>query len=378
MKRDDMKAYKVALVHDWLMTMGGAEGVLDAIYEIYPADIFTLICDYNAIKKMSFQQAKINTSFIQSLPFAKKHYRKYLPLMPFAIEGFDLSEYDIIISSSHAVAKGVITNSNQLHISYMHTPIRYAWDMYHLYLKQSGFKKGIKGLLAKMILHYIRIWDVGSINRVDYLIANSNYIKKRIWKVYKRDAEVIYPPVDVLSFDFRQKKEDYFITVSRMVPYKRIDLIVSAFSRLPDLKLMVIGDGPDMNKIKSIASKNVEFLGWLKHDELKKYMQTARCLVFAAEEDFGIVPVEAQACGCPVISYAKGGTLETVVNGKTGIYFYKQDVDSLINTVRYFLEIEDRFDPELIRRHSENFSKEIFKERFRDFIEDKIKRHLGE
>lgn len=372
-----MKDYKIALIHDWLMTMGGAEGVLDSIYELYPSDIYTLISDKASLKGTTFEDANIDTSFIQSLPFAKRHYRKYLLFMPMAIEGFDLSGYDVIISSSHAVAKGVITTSNQLHISYIHTPIRYAWDMYHLYLNESKLNKGLKGLIAKMILHYIRMWDVNSTNRVDYLIANSNYIKKRIWNVYRREAEVIYPPVNISSFDYHHKKDTYFITVSRMVPYKRIDLIVSAFSHLPELKLLVIGDGPDMKKIRANASKNIEFLGWLPHDKLRSYMQSARCFVFAAEEDFGIVPVEAQACGCPVIAFAKGGALETVINGQTGIFFYNQTVESLIQAIRYFINVEDRFDPKVIRKNAEGFSRDVFKERIKTFVDDKIKRFFS-
>ncbi|WP_029522921.1 glycosyltransferase family 4 protein [Persephonella sp. KM09-Lau-8] len=364
---------KIALVHDWLTTIAGAEKVLEAIYEIYPADIYTLVKDENNLKDTIFEVAKIETSFIQKLPKAKIKYRNYLPLFPIAIEQFNLSNYDVIISSSHAVAKGVLTNPNQLHISYIHTPIRYAWDLYHQYLKESNLNKGIKGWIAKYFLHKIRIWDYTTANRPDYYVANSKYIAKRIKKIYGKESTVIYPPVDVDKFELYTKKENFYLTASRMVPYKKIDLIVEAFSKMPDKKLVVIGDGPDFDKIKKKASKNVELLGYQPFDILKDYMRRAKAFIFAAEEDFGIAPVEAQACGTPVIAFGKGGVTETVIENETGIFFYKQAVDNLVDAIKNFEKLEDNFDFKEIRRNAERFSKKRFKEEFKSFVEKKAK-----
>lgn len=368
---------KIALVHDWLITLAGAEKVLEKIYELYPSPIYTLVKNEKNLKGSIFENAKIITSFIQKLPKAKTKYKNYLPLFPLAIEQFDLSEYDVIISSSHAVAKGVLTNSNQLHISYVHTPIRYVWDLYHDYLKESSLNKGLKGLIAKFILHYIRIWDASTANRVDYYIANSKYIARRIKKIYRKDAVVIYPPVDVEKFEVWVKKENFYLTASRMVPYKKINLIVKAFSQIPDKKLVVIGDGPDFKKVKSKASKNVELLGYQPFEVLKDYMQRAKAFVFAAEEDFGIIPVEAQACGTPVIAYGKGGVLETIIENKTGIFFKEQTVESLIQAIKDFERKENIFDPYEIRKNAERFRKERFKEEFKSFVEDKIEKFFG-
>ncbi len=364
---------KIALVHDWLVNFAGAERALEAIYELFPADIYTLLKDEDALKGTLFERANIFTSFIQSFPKAKTKYRNYLPFFPFAIEQFDLSGYDIVISSSHAVAKGVLTNSNQVHICYCYTPIRYAWDLYYQYLKEANLERGIKGFLAKIVLHYIRIWDQTTANRVDHFIAISNYIARRIKKIYGKDSKVIYPPVDTESFELFTKKEDFYLTVSRMVPYKKVDIIVEAFKSMPDKKLVVIGDGPDFEKIKKIASnsKNIELLGYQKSPVVREYMQKAKAFIFAADEDFGIVPVEAQSCGTPVIAYAKGGSLETVLENKTGVFFYEQTKASLIDALKRFEKIE--FDPYLIRQNALRFSKERFKKEFKDFVESVIK-----
>ncbi|MCD6254744.1 MAG: glycosyltransferase family 4 protein [Deltaproteobacteria bacterium] len=361
---------RTAIVHDWLVTLAGAERVLEAIYEIYPSPIFTLVADRKALKDSIFRDARIHTSFIQRFPKAKEKYRNYLPLFPLAIEQFDLSDYDLIISSSYAVAKGVITNSNQVHICYCHTPIRYAWDMYHLYLRQSGLdKKIIKGLIAKIILHYMRLWDYATSNRVDYFLANSKYTARRIKRVYGRDATVIYPPVEVDRFEVNTKKEDFYLTVSRIVPYKRVDIIIDAFSQIKDRRLIVIGDGPDLKKIKGRANKNIEFLGRQPFDIVKDYMRRARALVFCAEEEFGIVPVEAQACGTPVIALGRGGVRETVIENKTGIFFYGQSPKDIIEAIKAFERKEDRFDPYEIRKNVEFFSKKRFKRELKEFIE---------
>jgi len=244
--------------------------------------------------------------------------------MPLAIEQLDVSKHDIILSSSHAVAKGVLTGPDQLHISYVHSPIRYAWDLQHQYLREAGLNKGLKAQAARWLLHKIRMWDYRTANGVDHFVANSQFIARRIKKVYGRTADVIYPPVDVDRFTLNENKDNYYFTASRMVPYKRIDLIVEAFSQMPDRKLVVIGDGSEMSKIKSKATKNVEILGYQPNHVMQEHMQKAKAFVFAAEEDFGITPVEAQACGTPVIAFGKGGSLETVrpfgVDNPTGLF----------------------------------------------------------
>ena len=368
---------KKALVHDWFSVYAGAERCIESFTNIWDDfDVYSLIDFLNDKDREIILKGKYaNTSFIQKLPFAKKKYRNYLPLFPFAIEQFDLSEYDLILSSSHAVAKGVLTNSNQLHICYMHTPIRYAWDLYFQYLKESNLDKGLKGLLAKYFLHKIRLWDISTVNRVDYYIANSKYIAKRIKKVYGKDADVIYPPVDVDRFEFNDKKEDFYLTASRLVPYKKIDLIVKTFSEMPDKKLVVIGDGPDMKKIKSFATKNIEILGYQSFEVLQDYMRRAKAFVFAAEEDFGIIPVEAQACGTPVIAFNKGGVTETVIKDKTGVFFDYQNEVSLKEAIILFEQKE--WDYKFIREHSKKFSRDRFEKEIKNYVEEKYIRFKG-
>ncbi|MHA1230900.1 MAG: glycosyltransferase family 4 protein [Candidatus Helarchaeota archaeon] len=368
---------KVALVHDWITTIGGAEKVLEVIYNLYPAPIFTLVTNRDKLRGSAFEKAEIFTSFIQKLPKVEKKYRNYLLFFPLAIEQFDLSEYDMIISSSACVAKGVLIRADQLHICYCHTPVRYAWDLYHQYLDGAGLLKGIKGFVAKLILHYIRIWDFATASRVNYFVANSKYIARRIKKIYGRDSEVIYPPVDVDKFEVCTRKEDFYLTVSRMVPYKKIDLIVETFARLPDKRLIVIGDGPDFEKIKRKAGKNVELLGYQPFGVLKNCMQRAKAFIFSAEEDFGIVPVEAQACGTPVIAYGKGGATETVIEEETGLFFKEQSVGSLIEAIRKFETMEDKFDCGIIRKNAERFSRERFKKEFKEFVDGKIEEFFG-
>lgn len=353
---------KTAIVHDWFMTPGGAEKVVDAIYDIFPSPIYTLIKQ----DLPCYRDKQIITSFLQKLPGKIRHYRKYLPFFPLVVEQFDLSEYDVIISSSHCVAKGVITNVDQLHICYCHTPMRYAWDLYHHYLKQSGLKKGIKGILAKLLFHYLRNWDQKSSYRVDEFIANSNYIARRIKKIYRRDATVIYPPVDVDRFTLGTVKKEYYVTASRMVLYKKIDLIVEAFSKMEEKTLIVIGDGPDYKKIKKYANKNIRFLGRVDDDILKSYLQEAKGFVFAAIEDFGILPVEAQLCGTPVIAFNKGGAKETV---KSGGFFDKQTVTSLIGAIERFEN--ETFDPKVVREKVLFFNRQRFQNEFKDFVEKK-------
>ncbi len=292
--------------------------------------------------------------------------------MPLAIEQLDLSEYDLIISSSHAVAKGVITNANQLHICYCHSPIRYAWDLYHQYMQESGLNRGLKGKIAKLVLHYMRIWDYTTANRVDYFVANSQYIARRIRKVYNKEATVIYPPVDVDSFTMFPDKEDFYFTASRFVPYKKIDLIVEAFSLLPDKKLIVIGDGPDFNKVKAKATANVSLLGYQSFQVLKDHLQRAKAFVFAAEEDFGIIPVEAQACGTPVIAFGRGGACETVIDGVTGILYKEQTVKSLTDAIKKFDQNAALLEAAVIRENAEKFSAVTFRNKINKFIQHKL------
>jgi glycosyltransferase involved in cell wall biosynthesis len=328
------------------------------------------------------QDKTVRTSFLQHLPFVKHKYRSYLPLMPIAVEQFDLSSYDLILSSSHSVAKGVLTTSNQIHICYCHTPMRYAWDLYHQYLREAGLDKGIKGRMAQIILHYIRMWDYTAAQRVDYFIANSKFIASRIKKNYNREAVVIYPPIDTDKYQLCSQKDDYYVTASRLVPYKKVDLIVEAFSRMPDKKLVVIGDGPDLSKVKSKASKNIELLGYQQDSALCEYLQKAKAFVFAAEEDFGILPVEAQACGTPVIAYGKGGVVETVNpfpmrddknrdtdKKPTGVFFDEQTIASLSDAVFRFEKLTDRFDCRDIRKNAEQFGKGRFKKEFKTYVD---------
>lgn len=299
----------VGLVADWLVTYAGSEKVIAEFIKLFPqSDLYSVIDFLSDESRSRFMNKRAKTTFIQKLPKAKSNYQRYLPFMPLAIEQLDVSKHEIILSSSHAVAKGVLTGPDQLHISYVHSPIRYAWDLQHQYLREVGLDKGIKSYIARMLLHKIRLWDCRTANGVDHFIANSQFIARRIKKVYGRDADVIYPPVDVNRFELNFNKEDYFFTASRLVPYKRIDLIVEAFSEMPNRKLVVIGDGPEMQKIKSKAKTNIEILGYQPDSVMQEYMRNAKAFVFAAEEDFGIIPVEAQACGTPVIAFGKGGT----------------------------------------------------------------------
>ncbi|MDE2076547.1 MAG: glycosyltransferase family 4 protein [Burkholderiales bacterium] len=359
---------RVALVHDWLVVYAGAEKVLEQMLEIWPeADVFALV-DFVPEKDRAFLKGKkVITTFIQKLPFARTKYRAYLPVMPLAIEQLDLSGYDLVVSSSHAVAKGVLTSPSQVHVSYVHSPIRYAWDLQHQYLRESGLTKGFKSFMARALLHYIRLWDLRTANGVDVMVANSKFVGKRIRKVYGRDAEVVYPPVDTTHFTLRPDKEEFYLTASRMVPYKMIPAIVEAFALMPDKKLVVIGDGPEMARIRAVAGSNVQILGHQPFATLKDHMQRAKAFVFAAEEDFGITPVEAQACGTPVIAYGRGGALETVrglgvVDAQaTGAFFYEQTPEAIAQAVRQFDEQARSISAIDCRANAEKFSIDNFK-----------------
>ncbi len=367
---------KKALVHDWFKDFAGAEKCVESFTNIWDDfEVYSLI-DFLSDKdrEIILKGKKANTSFIQNLPFSKSKYRNYLPLFPLAIEQFDLTEYEVIISSSHAVAKGVLTRPDQLHISYVYSPIRYAWDLHFQYLRESGLNKGFKGWLAKYFLHKIRLWDVSTANRVDHYIAISHYIAKRIEKIYGKKADVIYPPVDTTSFTIGDTTENYYVTSSRMVPYKKIDLIVEALSQTSH-KLIVIGTGPDWEKIKAKAGKNIELVGYQSFEEMKRIIQKAKAYIFAAEEDFGIAPIEAQACGIPVVAYGKGATLETIIGNfdkieatDTGIFFKEQTVDSLLGAIEMFEREGGIFDKHIIRNNALRFSKERFEKEFEDKV----------
>ena len=368
-----MQELNVGIVADWIITYAGSEKVVAEFLDVFPeAALYSVVDFLSSENKSHFKNKNITTTFIQNFPFARKKYQSYLPFMPLAIEQLDVSKHDVILSSSHAVAKGVLTGPDQLHISYIHSPIRYAWDLQHQYLRESNLHKGFKGLLAKWILHNIRIWDCRTSNGVDHFIANSKFIARRIKKVYGRNADVIYPPVDVERFTLNENKEQYYFTASRFVPYKRIDLIVEAFSHMKDKKLVVIGDGPEMNKIKAKATSNIEILGYQSNSVMVDYMRNARAFVFAAEEDFGITPVEAQSCGTPVIAYGKGGALETIrpigVEKATGVFFYNQDVKSIIDSVNFFEQHSDEIILSDCRLNALKFSEQRFKEEIKEYV----------
>lgn len=362
---------KKALIHDWYYVNGGAEKVIKSFNSIWDDFDHYALVDFlnNNDRETILNGKKVTTSFIQKLPTARKSHQNFLQLFPYAIEQFNLTGYDLVLSSSASVSKGVLTNQNQLHICYCHSPIRYAWDLYYQYIEESGLNKGIKGLYAKYVLHKIRNWDLLNTNRVDYFIANSMFVAGRIKKTYGREAKVIYPPVDTNFFTLNEKKEDYYFTASRMVSYKKVDLIVKAFNNMPEKRLVIAGDGPEFKKIKKIAKNNIKLLGFISNSQLKEHLQRTKAFIYAAEEDFGIVPVEAQACGTPVIAYAKGGLKETIVNNITGIHFYEQSESAIKRAVHVFSKQE--FVPVKIREHALKFGIDRFEKEIETFIKEK-------
>lgn len=373
---------KIAIIHDWLVTFAGAERVLKELLEIFPdADLFSTVCFLSEEERAFLRGRSVKTTFIQKMPRAKRNYRNYLPLMPLAIEQLDLTGYDVVISSSYAVAKGVLTGPDQLHISYVHSPIRYAWDLQHAYLREARLDRGLKGAVARALLHYIRLWDVRTAHGVDRFVANSQFIARRIRKVYRRDADVIYPPVDTEAFTPEENKENFYLTASRLVPYKRIPLIAQAFASMPERKLVVIGDGPEMPAVRAQAGENVTVLGYQPEAVLRDHMRRARAFVFAAEEDFGITPVEAQACGTPVIAYARGGTQETVRGldhpHPTGLHFAEQTCEAIVKAVEDFERNESRITPGACRQNALRFTANSFKENFSALVEREIAEFFG-
>lgn len=367
---------RVALVQDWLTGMRGGEKVLEVLCELYPtATLFTLLHNKGAMSDV-IERMEIRTSFIQNLPFKEERYRNYLPLFPRAIESFDFSEYDLIISTSHCVAKGARPRDGALHICYCHTPMRYVWEMYDEY-----FGPGRAGLVTRTAMRIFRPrlqeWDVRSSDRVHYFIANSENVARRIQSYYGRDSEVIHAPVDCSLFAVTGRDEGYYLIVSALVPYKRVDLAIEAAKRL-GARLVVVGTGPDMEKLKKRAGPSTEFLGWRSATELAKLYAGCRALIFPGVEDFGIVPLEAMASGKPVIAFGKGGALETVIDrqeGGTGIFFYDQTVDALIEAIRKLERYH--FDQNFIRKHAEKFDRAVFSSSIREFIEDKVRNQFG-
>jgi len=365
---------KIALVHDYLNQYGGAEKVLEAFVEIFPdAPIYTLLYDKKIVNKF-FPGKKILVSFLQKLPFIRKHHRFFPPLMPLAVEKLDLSEYDIVLSDSAAFGKGVITKPETLHICYCHTPIRYAWDDSHKYIREFSMPKLAK-FFVPIFMNYLRIWDREAAHRVDKFICNSNFVAQRIKKYYKQDPEVIHPPVDTKSFGISPAKNgaspakdgvNYFLMVGRLLPYKRFDMAIEAFNKL-ELPLKIVGSGPEMRKLKKMANWNIKFLGELSGEKLKEYYQNCQALIFPQEEDFGIVALEAMACGRPVIAFRGGGALESILEGKTGVFFNEQSIDSLVGAIKKF--DASKFNPQTIYQHALKFDKENFKKKVKDFIE---------
>lgn len=370
---------RVALVHDYLNQYGGAERVLESLIEIFPsAPIYTLVYNAEAMKGKFFDK-EIRTSFLQKIPFARSHHRIFPILMPLAIEKFDLSGYDIVVSDSASFGKGVITKPETIHICYCHTPPRFAWDDSQKYIKEFSMPKLAK-IFIPFFMNYIRVWDKEAASRVDKFICNSNFVAQRIKKYYRQDAEIIYPPVDVNFFNVKSSenpsatdnKTSYFLIVGRLLAYKKFDIAIEAFNKL-ELSLKIIGDGPEKKRLKNIARKNIEFLGELREEDLRKYYQECQALIFPQEEDFGIVALEAMACGKPVIAYQGGGALESVKKGETGMFFNEQTPESLIKVVKEFRP--EKFNSQIIRVHALKFDKEIFKKKIKEFIEKTYYEH---
>jgi glycosyltransferase involved in cell wall biosynthesis len=364
---------RIALVHDWLTTYVGGERVLEQMIALYPEGRLYTSIDVLAAHERAFLQGREPiTSFAQHWPLMRQHYRKFLPLLMFAIEQLDVSDSQLVLSSSASIGKGILTGPEQLHIAYVHSPMRYAWDLQHDYLREAGLKYGPQGLLARWMLHKARLWDLRTANGVDHFIANSRFIARRIWKTYRRESTVIHPPVDVGSFALNERKENFYLTASRLVPYKKVPQIVTAFQALPQQRLVVVGDGSDMRRVKAAAGRNVEVLGYQSTAALRELMQRAKAFIFAAEEDFGIAPVEAQACGTPVIAFRGGGALETIRGPDhaqpTGLFFETQSAAAIAAAVREFEQQQTLFGPWACRDNALRFSVDIFRERYRRFV----------
>ena len=385
---------KIAIIHDWLTGMRGGEKCLEVLCKLYPsADIFTLLHIPGKVSPV-IESHRIHTSFIQNLPFAESKYRYYLPLMPSAIEAFDLKEYDLILSSSHCVAKSVKPGPSSMHICYCHTPMRYIWDQFDQYFGK-GKSSWFAATAMKFIRGWLQRWDVKTSRRVNHFIANSRHVQKRIKKYYNQEAAIIHPPVDTGLFtpDTNEEKENYFLIVSAFAPYKRLDLAVNAFNQL-NLPFFVIGEGQDAKRLKEMAKTNIHFEGWLDNTQIRSYFARCRAFIFCGEEDFGITLLEAQAMGRPVIALGRGGALETVVpdsqswkletgidkiatSKPTGVFFYEQTPEALIKAIQHFESIESQFDANAIRTHAQKFNVSVYTERMKTFIEKKLANHSG-
>ena len=369
---------KVAIVHDWLTVSGGAEKVCRELIRMYPqADVFSLVDFLSDRHRQEILDGKrSHTSIIQKFPFARKWYRYYLPWFPYAIEQLNLEKYDLVISSSYAVAKGVITRADQVHICYCHSPMRYLWDLYFSYMPKVSWKNFPITLAMRRSISKLRIWDVVSSNRVDYFIANSQNVAGRIRKIYRRTATVVYPPLDILHFQLVQEKKDYYVTASRLVPYKRVDLMIDAFREMPDKQLVILGDGPELKRLRKRAKgmKNVQLPGFVPADRHRQLIGEAKAFINASFEDFGIAPLEAQACGTAVIAYAKGGVLETTLENKTAVYFSQQTVSALTEAVQKF-EKTPLLTAVEIQKFAVAFNNERFQTEMAEFIKKCLLKH---
>ena len=367
----DPASPRVAIVHEWFETYAGSERVVEQILKLFPdADIFGIVDFMPEAERAFLGNRPVTTSFIQRLPFARRAFRHYLGFMPLAVEQLDVSAYDVVISSNHAVAKGVITGPDQVHVCYIHSPMRYAWDLQHQYLKQAGLTRGLKSIYVRWVLSRLRQWEVRSAAGVDMFVANSTYIARRVRKAYRREAEIIHPPVAVDRFAFRSQKDDYYLVASRQVPYKRIDLIAAAFVQMPNRRLIIVGDGPEHKRVReaTAGAANISLRGPVPHAELVRLMQGARAFVVAAEEDFGISMVEVQACGTPVISFGRGGAVDILGSGSqrtpTGVLYFEQTCSSIVDAVERFEAMAVPIAPEACRANAMRFSEARFREQF--------------
>ena len=381
--RSDGRPARIALVHEWFDHFYGSERVAAEILACFPsADVFTLVDIMTGEDRRFLDGKTVHTSFIQRLPFGKSpRFRRYLPLFPLAIEQFDLGAYDLVLSSSHAVAKGVLTGPAQLHVAYVHTPMRYAWELQHDYLRQSGLDRGLKGVLARYLMHRLRLWDLRTVNGVDRFIANSAYVAGRIEKTYRRDSTVVHPPIDVDRFGLETEKDDTYLAVSRFVPYKHTETIVDAFIAMPEKRLVVIGDGPGLKAAKARATPNITLLPPQPFDALERHMRRAKALIFAPEEDFGITPVEAQAAGTPVIAFGAGGALETVRDldqqEPTGLFFDAQTPEAIQHAVQRFEQNAAAIKAETCRTNAERFATSLFQARYVQAVTEAWRDHGG-
>ncbi len=374
MKLEELKKLRIAYVHDWLTGMRGGENVLEQMIEVLgPRDLYTLVSIEDKLSD-TIRSCKIIPSFLNNFPLAKSKHQLFLPLFPLAIESFDFSEYDLVVSTSHCVARGAITRSHTFHFSYLHTPVRYAWDFSKVY--QASLKpRLLVDLIWPMFMHYLRMWDTAAVPRVDHYTCNARNVARRIQKIYNRESEVIYPPVDTERFMVGSKRENYFFILAALVPYKRVDLAVRACVEL-GVPLKLAGVGPEESKLRELAgSGQVEFLGRVGNSEAVELYQKAAGFLFPGEEDFGITPLEAQACGTPVVAYARGGALETVVDQKTGVYFGEQTVESMKIAIAKCQTI--KFDRSVLRNHALSFSNECFRKKFAESLCTSYESYLG-